>query len=102
MGKKSGPAAPAAPDPVATAQAQGQYNKDAAITQANLNRIDQYTPQGSITYSQIGTNSDGTPKYSPDANVFARTASAVRPAEPDCAGARQYALRSRLGVSTTR
>lgn len=63
MGKKSGPAAPAAPDPIATAQAQSQYNEKAAITQANLNRIDQVTPQGSISYDQIGTNSDGTPQY---------------------------------------
>jgi hypothetical protein len=63
MGKKSGPAAPAAPDPVATAQAQSQYNQQAAITQANLNRIDQVTPQGSIHYDTIGTNADGTPQY---------------------------------------
>lgn len=64
MGKKSGPAPPPAPDPVATAKAQGEQNVNAAIAQANLNRIDQYTPQGSLTYSQIGTNADGTPKYS--------------------------------------
>lgn len=63
MGKKSTPAAPTAPDPVATAQAQSQQNKDAAVAQANLNRIDQYTPQGSLTYKQIGTNGDGTPQY---------------------------------------
>jgi hypothetical protein len=63
MGKKSGPAAPAAPDPVATAAAQSQYNQQAAITQANLNRIDQVTPQGSIHYDTIGTNADGTPQY---------------------------------------
>lgn len=63
MGKKSGPAAPAAPDPIATAQAQSQYNQQAAITQANLNRIDQVTPQGSIHYDTIGTNADGTPQY---------------------------------------
>jgi len=63
MGKKSGPAAPAAPDPTATAAAQTQQNKDAAVAQANLNRIDQYTPQGSSTYSQVGVNPDGTPRY---------------------------------------
>lgn len=63
MGKKSAPEMPAAPDPVAVAQAQAGVNKDAAITQANLNRINQYTPQGSITYQQIGTNADGTPQY---------------------------------------
>jgi hypothetical protein len=63
MGKKSGPAAPTPPDPVATAAAQSTYNREAAIAQANLNRIDQVTPQGSISYQQIGTNSDGTPQY---------------------------------------
>jgi hypothetical protein len=61
---KSTPQAPPPPDPVATAQAQSQTNKDAAVAQANLNRIDQYTPQGSLTYAQTGTNADGTPKYS--------------------------------------
>lgn len=63
MGKKSQPTQPAAPDPMKTAQAQTQQNKDAAVAQANLNRIDQYTPQGNSTYSQVGTNADGTPKY---------------------------------------
>lgn len=63
MGKKSTPAAPPAPDPVATAQAQGQQNINSAIAQANLNRIDQVTPQGSLTYTQNGTNADGTPRY---------------------------------------
>lgn len=62
MGKSS-PKAPAAPDPVATANAQAGVNRDAAITQANLNRINQVTPQGSLTYSQSGTNADGTPQY---------------------------------------
>lgn len=63
MSKKSGPEAPPPPDPVATAAAQSEYNKDAAITQANLNRINQVTPQGTIKYTQIGTNADGTPQY---------------------------------------
>lgn len=64
MGKKSGPAAPAPPDPYKTADAQSQYNKEAAIWQANLNRINQYTPEGSLTYSFEGYNDDGTPRYS--------------------------------------
>src|SRR5215469_4527224 len=63
MGKKSPPAQPPAPDPYATAQAQSLENKQAAIAQANLNRINQYTPQGSSVYTQIGTNADGTPQY---------------------------------------
>lgn len=47
-----------------TAQAQGAVNKETAIAQANLNRIDQYTPEGSLTYTQNGVNADGTPRYS--------------------------------------
>ena len=63
MGKKSGPSQPKAPDPVATAQAQTAMNKETAVANANLNRIDQYTPQGSLTFKQTGVNSDGTPRY---------------------------------------
>ena len=64
MGKKSGPSAPAAPDPAATAAAQATANKETAIAQANLNRINQYTPQGNIEYTTNGTNDDGTPRWS--------------------------------------
>lgn len=60
MGKAS---APAAPNPVTTAAAQTNSNKETAVAQANLNQIDQVNPNGSLKYTQIGTNSDGTPKY---------------------------------------
>lgn len=49
-----GGSAPAPPDPVATAQAQGAINEQTARTQANLNRVDQYTPYGSLVYQQAG------------------------------------------------
>jgi hypothetical protein len=62
MGKKT-PKAPAAPDPVATANAQAAANTTAATTQANLNRINQVTPEGTLSYSIIGKNPDGTPQY---------------------------------------
>ena len=58
-----GPQQPVAPDPVATAKAQSEYNKTAAITQAELDRINQNTPNGSVSYKQIGTFADGTPQY---------------------------------------
>lgn len=68
---------PAPQDPAATAAAQTASNKETAVANANLNRIDQYTPQGSVTYTKIGMNEDGTPKYqsnqtySPDEqNIF--------------------------------
>jgi hypothetical protein len=59
MGK---PSAPAAPDPVLTANAQTASNKETATTQAQLNAINQIGPQGSLTYKQE-TWPDGTPKF---------------------------------------
>ena len=61
MGK---PSAPAAQDPVKTANAQTASNRETAITQTGLNAMNQYGPQGSVTYSQNGAWSDGTPKFS--------------------------------------
>lgn len=55
--------APKAPDPVETAQAQGAMNKETAIAQYGLNATNQNTPFGSLKYNQIGTWSDGTPRY---------------------------------------
>lgn len=55
--------APSAPDPKETAEAQGQMNKETAIANYGLNATNQVTPQGNLTYSQIGTWSDGTPRY---------------------------------------
>lgn len=46
--------APAAPDPVATANAQSAANRNTAITQHQLNMVDQFGPTGSVTYSRIG------------------------------------------------
>lgn len=53
-----------APDPTALANAQGAANTKTAKTQQQLNMVDQYTPQGSLTYTQTGKWDDGTPKFS--------------------------------------
>lgn len=53
----------AAPDPVATAAAQTASNKATAITQGEMNMVNQVTPDGTKTYTQTGTNPDGTPIY---------------------------------------
>lgn len=50
--------APSAPDPIATSTAQ-----------ANMNHVDQYTPQGSLKYTQESTNPDGTPHYRSDISL---------------------------------
>lgn len=51
------------PDAKATAAAQTAMNKDTAVTQAGLNMTNQVTPEGSLTYKQIGKWDDGTPRY---------------------------------------
>ena len=52
MGKKSGPRPP---DPVETAQAQAQLNKEAILESARVNQINQFGPWGSsVWYGEIG------------------------------------------------
>lgn len=53
---------PQVPDATATANAQTQSNISTAKAQQNLNQVNQVTPTGTLTYSQDGTNPDGTPK----------------------------------------
>lgn len=54
---------PEAPDPYKTAAAQTDSNKQTALTQQELNQTNQVNPYGSLTYSQSGTNADGTPQF---------------------------------------
>lgn len=55
MGSKDTPAAPAPPDPYKTAAAQTQGDVQSAIANSALGNVDTYTPLGSNTYQQIGT-----------------------------------------------
>jgi len=48
--------APRAPDPQETAVAQAGVNLSSAVTQQNLNMVDQTNPWGSVDYSQNGTS----------------------------------------------
>lgn len=59
-----GKSAPKAPDPWQTAKAQAQMNKETAITEAEMNMVNQYNPWGSVEYEQRGTSEDGNPLYS--------------------------------------
>lgn len=47
---------PKAPDPKETAAAQAGMNRDTAITQMQLNSVNQVGPDGTLTYSQNGTS----------------------------------------------
>lgn len=55
--------APKAPDPAKTAAAQTESNKATAISQYGLNATNQVTPYGNLSYSQNGSWSDGTPRF---------------------------------------
>lgn len=61
---KGGGSPPPAPDPQQTAQAQAAANKETAISQQQLNMVNQYTPYGNLEYRKRGTYGDGTPAYS--------------------------------------
>jgi hypothetical protein len=50
----SAPSPPPAPDPIKTAAAQAGMNMDTAQTQQGINMIDQFGPDGSITYKPTG------------------------------------------------
>jgi len=63
------PQAPAAPDPVATAAAQGTANVEAARVTAGLNRPDQITPYGSQTWTQNGDKWTSTTTLDPRAQA---------------------------------
>lgn len=79
MGKKSG-SAPAAPDPTATAQAQGQMSKDVALWNSALQNVNQITPFGNLSFSLgTNTNSAGAPQYNMDAYNAALSAYNSRP-----------------------
>jgi len=61
---KSTPKAPAAPDPVATANAQAAANQQTAEWNAVLNNTNQVTPYGNLTYTRnpsAGVGADGKP-----------------------------------------
>jgi hypothetical protein len=54
MGGSTKTNTPPPPDPYVTAQAQSAINLQAARDTAALNRISQFSPQGSLTYERTG------------------------------------------------
>lgn len=68
----SKPKAPPPPDYAAAAQQTAAGNKEAILTQTAANRVNQITPEGSLTYAITGKDPDGNPlwtatqQYSPD------------------------------------
>lgn len=63
------PTPPPPPDPEKTAAAQTQSNRDTAISNAYLNRINQYGPNGSSEYQITGYGPNGEPMYRQDTKL---------------------------------
>jgi hypothetical protein len=64
-------APPAAPDPVATANAQAASNVKTSTTQQQLNMVDQTNPYGTQSYTQTGKWEDGTPRFAMNTTLSA-------------------------------
>ena len=69
MGKKT-PDAPAVPNAGQIAAAQQGINRETAVSQAQLNQVDEFTPYGSSTYAPIGgLTPQGIQRYSRTATL---------------------------------
>jgi hypothetical protein len=64
LGLGPAPRAPAAPDYSAAASATAQGNLDAARQATAANRVNQYTPYGSLEYTMSGEDKYGNPMWS--------------------------------------
>jgi hypothetical protein len=60
---KDSPSPPPAPDYTGAAQATASGNLQAAQQAQQANMVNQYTPYGSLIYSQAGTTAQGNPQY---------------------------------------
>ena len=60
---------PAVPDYQSLANTTAANNLKAATTATAANRVNQYTPYGSLNYSQTGTDSQGNPMWSANQSV---------------------------------
>jgi hypothetical protein len=69
LGLGPAPSAPPAPDYTGAAQATAQGNLAAAQTATAANRVNQYTPYGSLEYKQYGVDSYGNPLWSATTNL---------------------------------
>lgn len=65
----SGPPPQPYSNPTATANTQQQYNLNAAEATQAANNVNQYTPFGSLEYTQRGTGPNGIPLYSATTNL---------------------------------
>lgn len=97
-----GSPAPVVVDAGASAMGQATFNKDAALQQRSLNMVDQYTPQGSLTYEKTGTEEGGIPgmkqttTYSPEQQKLYDTSIGLQQKYGDIGATQLGAVQSKL------
>ena len=84
-----GSSPPPAPDYTAAANATAANNLKAAQAATAANRVNQYTPYGSLEYNQTGTDSQGNPTWSATQNASPFLTGAAQNSQANVAG--QYA-----------
>jgi len=65
----SSPTPPTVEDPNTVAAGQQQYNTTAGEQSQQGSMVNQFNPYGSLSYTQTGTSSNGTPMYSATENL---------------------------------
>jgi len=81
-----GDSAPAAPDYTGAANATAANNLAAARAATAANRVNQYTPYGSLEYTQSGTDSYGNPTWSAKQSIDPSLQGAVEKAKGTISG----------------
>ena len=89
--------APKPPDPVKTGAAQTATNIGTAVAGSFLNNVDQFTPQGSLTYGQTGTYEFTDPVSGESYDI--PTFSATQAYSPDQQALYDQSNQTRLGLS---
>ena len=69
LGLGDAPSPPPAPDYVGAAQTTAAGNLAAAQAATSANRVSQYTPYGSLVYTQNGVDSQGNPTWRADTSL---------------------------------
>jgi hypothetical protein len=69
LGLGPAPKAPPAPDYRGAAVATAEGNLEAAQAATAANRVNQFTPYGSLDYSETGVDSQGNPRWSATTNL---------------------------------
>jgi hypothetical protein len=96
----SSPKMPAAPDPVATANAQGQVNRETAISNATMSHVNQTSPHGSQTW-KLDTSTAGGKAWQDYQDKYAAWQQDTNPDKGGAPGMPDKGIDPQWSLSTT-